>query len=122
MSSVHVGSGPSGGSGSPSSSSSAVELARENGLEKVIFVTDCLSLIQRLNSSVMDRSPVGILVGGIKVMATSFTSVSYTHVKRHLNEAAHRLAKSCFSFSSSEVFISVPDCIQGLCVLMLFNQ
>jgi hypothetical protein len=95
----------------------AVTLAREVGCEKVIFASDCLSLVQRIISSSMDRSSVGILVSGIKDVSKSFTSVSFTHVKRHLNEAAHILAKSCFSVSSSEVFYYVPDCIRGtLCI------
>jgi hypothetical protein len=56
-------------------------------------------------------------VSGIKEVSKSFTSVSFTHVKRHLNEAAYMLAKSCFSVSSSEVFYSVLDCIRGtMCI------
>jgi hypothetical protein len=56
-------------------------------------------------------------VSGIKEVLKSFTSVSFTHIKHHPNEAAHILAKSCFSVSSSEVFYSVPDCIRGtLCI------
>jgi hypothetical protein len=60
----------------------AVLLARDEGFDKVIFVTDCLSLVQRLNATVIDRSSVGILVSGIKAIATSFASVSFIHVKR----------------------------------------
>lgn len=86
----------------------SVSLALDEGYDKVIFASDCLSLIQRLNSEMMDRSPVGI-----KAMTTLFSSVSFTHVSRSLNVAAHTLPKSCISFSSSEVFYSVPDCIRG---------
>jgi hypothetical protein len=43
--------------------------------------------------------------------------VSVIHVKRPLNEAAHILAKTCFSSPSSEVFYSVPECIRGtICI------
>ena len=98
----------------------AVQLAQEEGYEKVVFTSDCLSLIQRLKSGVMDSSPAGILVSGIKEMTTSFTSVSFTHVSRFLNVAAHILAKSCISCSSPEVFYSVPDCIRGtICIDMM---
>jgi hypothetical protein len=73
--------------------------------------------IQRLNSDVLDRSPAGILVSGIKATTTSFSSVSFIHVSRSLNVAAHILAKSCNICHSSEVFHSVPDCIRGtLCI------
>jgi hypothetical protein len=86
----------------------AVSLARDEGFDKVIFASKCLSLVHRLNSSVVDRSSVGLLVDGIKSMTSSFTSVSFIHVKHNLNEAAHILAKSCGTFTSSVVFYSVP--------------
>jgi hypothetical protein len=77
----------------------------------------CLSLVQRIQSSAPDRSLVGMLVEDIKDRAKSFTSVSFIHVKRSLNEAANVLAKSCISFTSSEIFHTVPDCIRGtLCI------
>jgi hypothetical protein len=60
----------------------AVLLARDEGFDKVIFATDCLPLAQRLNATVTDRSSVGLLVSGIKAIATSFTSVPYIHVKQ----------------------------------------
>jgi ribonuclease HI len=95
----------------------AVSLARDEGFDKVIFASDCLSLVHRLNSQVVDRSSVGLLVDGIKSMTSSFTSVSFIHVKRNLNEAAHILAKSCGTITSSGVFYSVPDCIRRtLCI------
>ena len=89
----------------------AVMLAKEEGFQNAIFASDCLSLIQRLNSTVMDISPVGILVSGIKNLTKAFTTTSFVHVRRSLNESAHVLAKSCFNVSSSEVFRSAPDCI-----------
>jgi hypothetical protein len=56
-------------------------------------------------------------VDGIKSMTNSFTSVSFIHVKRNLNEAAHILAKSCGTFTSSGGFYSVLDFIRGtLCI------
>ena len=94
-----------------------MEFARDEGHGKVIFSSDCLSLIQRINSSTVDRSSVGLLVAGIKLLVRGFTSVSFCHVKRGLNEAAHILAKSCVSANSSCVFNYVPDCIRGtLCI------
>jgi hypothetical protein len=95
----------------------AVLLARDRGLDKAIFASDCLSLVQRMDSSTRDRSSVGILVDDIKHLVKDFNSVSFFHVRRELNVAAHVLAKSCFNSSLSEVFLSVPDCIrQTLCI------
>jgi hypothetical protein len=62
----------------------------------------------------MDRSSVGLVVAGIKQLVSGFTSVSFCHVKRVLNEAAHVLAKSCQDVNSSFISYSVPDCIRGL--------
>jgi hypothetical protein len=95
----------------------AVELAQAEGWNSVIFASDCLSLVQRLNAAVMDRSAVGLVVSTIKVLVSGFTSVSFRHVKRDLNKAVHILAKSCIDLNSSCVFHSVPDCIRGtLCI------
>jgi ribonuclease HI len=73
----------------------AVLITRDRGFSKAIFVTDCLSLIQRLNSTVHDRSQVGVLVKDIKLMAADLSVASFRHVKRSLNEAAHILARPC---------------------------
>ena len=95
---------------------SVVIFARDEGYDKVVFVSDCLSLVQRLNSPEFDRSTVGTLVANIKQLVASFSSTSFCHVKRSLNEAAHFLAKSSSVFSTC-VFHSVPDCIRGTCCI-----
>jgi hypothetical protein len=81
----------------------AVQLAQEEGFPKVIFASDCLSLVQRVRSSSVDRLPVGVLVADIKSLAKSFTSVSFIHVKHCLNEAARSASRELY-------------------VLMLFNK
>jgi hypothetical protein len=43
-----------------------VILAHEEGIDRVLFAFDCLSLVQRINSLSMDMSFVGILVAQIK--------------------------------------------------------
>jgi ribonuclease HI len=73
----------------------AMEIANEKGFVNVIFASDCLSVIQRLNKPRTDRSDVGLVLKDIKVLAEGFSSVSFKHVRRSLNEAAHLLARSC---------------------------
>ncbi|XBH77885.1 hypothetical protein VPH35_104270 [Triticum aestivum] len=93
-----------------------VLLAHDVQVSDVIFASDCLSLVQRINSPMSDCSSVGVVVADIKSMSESFSSVSFKHVRRHLNVPAHVLAKSCMNYSSLCVFHSVPDCIrQTLC-------
>jgi hypothetical protein len=90
----------------------AVLLAHDEQVSDVIFASDCLSLVRRINSSVSDRSSIGAVVAEIKSMSEGFSSVSFKHVRRLLNVPAHVLAKSCFISSSMCVFYSVPDCIR----------
>jgi hypothetical protein len=91
----------------------AVEFALEEGVCNAVFESDCLSLISRINSGMEDRSSVGIIVVGIKHLVKDFTSVSFRHVRRALNEAAHLLAKSCVNVNSSFIFHSVSEFLRG---------
>jgi ribonuclease HI len=50
----------------------ALNFARDEGFSKVALVSDCLSLIQRIQSNEWDRSGVGVVVAYIKNLATSF--------------------------------------------------
>ena len=68
--------------------------------------------MQRLNSSVKDRSSIGAVVADIKFMTRDFNSVQFKHVRRHLNVVAHVLAKSCINSSGLCVFHSAPECIR----------
>ena len=94
----------------------AVYLAHDGHFSDVIFASDCLPLVQRLNSSVHDRSSIGSVVADIKYATSVFGSVIFKHVRRHLNVAAHLLAKSCMNSIGLSVFHSAPDCIwETLC-------
>ncbi|XP_051190008.1 uncharacterized protein [Lolium perenne] len=55
----------------------AVMIACDKGFNKVIFVSDCLSLIQRLNSPAPDRSEVGSVVKDIKTLVARFSTASF---------------------------------------------
>jgi hypothetical protein len=51
----------------------AVIVAGERGYDKVIFASDCLSLIQRILSPEPDRSLVGAVVADIKLKRRCFS-------------------------------------------------
>jgi ribonuclease HI len=94
----------------------AVSLAGEEGFDKVMVVSDCLSLVQRLNSSELDRSIVGVVTQEINFLRSSFSSFTVNHVRRQCNESAHILARLAEQFISSVFRNCVPDCIrQTLC-------
>jgi ribonuclease HI len=94
----------------------AMSLADEEGFRKLLVVSDCLSVIHRINSVMPDRSPVGVVIQDIKALANNFSDISFSHVYRQGNEAAHILARSGEGFSSIVFKNFAPDCIrQTLC-------
>jgi hypothetical protein len=92
----------------------AVALTRHEGFQMAIFVLDCLSVIQRVNSPSADRSTGGAMIADINIMADSFSSGSFNHVS---NAAAHILARSCESYGDSILHNITPKCIrEALCL------
>jgi ribonuclease HI len=91
----------------------AVSVLRELGFHKCVLESDCLSMIQRINSSVQDRSLVGIVVHDIKVLAKGFISCSFKHVNRSLNVAAHILARASRRDVCNFSFHVIPDLIRA---------
>jgi hypothetical protein len=62
----------------------ALLITRDKGFQKIILMSDCLSLIQRILSPGMDRLVVGTVVGDIKSLATEFSTVSFKHIGRKI--------------------------------------
>jgi hypothetical protein len=63
---------------------------------------------------------VGVVVSEIKSMMASFASVSFKHVRRTYNEAAHILARSCDVSSLGFISVSAPVSIRKtLCIDVL---
>jgi hypothetical protein len=94
----------------------ALSLAGSEDFNKLIVASDCLSLVQRVNSSEVDRSQVGVVVQDIKAIASGFFSVSFTHIYRQCNVAAYTLARSAEQFVSVLFRNSILDCIrQTIC-------
>jgi ribonuclease HI len=52
----------------------AMTLAREEGYDKIILSTDCLSMVHRINSFTLDRSFQGVVIQDIKKEAEMFNS------------------------------------------------
>jgi hypothetical protein len=70
-----------------------------------------------VNSKIEDRSSVGNVVANIKFSRADFSSLSFRHVHRSLNGAAHTLARTCDTCSSDSLFDFAPDCIrETLCI------
>jgi hypothetical protein len=85
-----------------------VTVAKDHNYDKVFFVSDCLSLIQRLLSSKPNRSPVGAMFKDIKLQVASFASATFHHLRHSLDEAAHILARTCDVTSLGFISNSAP--------------
>jgi hypothetical protein len=95
----------------------AMQIASDRAFHNVIFVSDCLSLVQRSLSAERDRSMVGVVVSDIKRLLRGFASAAIKHTKRSCNEAAHILARSCDLSSQGFISLSAPVSIRKtLCI------
>jgi hypothetical protein len=66
---------------------SAVTLAHDEGLNKVLLGLDCLSFIQRI------QSLVSVVVEDIKTLTASLSYVKFQRVSRLCNSSAHTMAR-----------------------------
>ncbi|EEE66057.1 hypothetical protein OsJ_22054 [Oryza sativa Japonica Group] len=71
----------------------ALRTAMEEGHQKIVLASDCLAIIQKIQSGARDRSMVGALVSDINFLAAGFLDCSFIHVNRVTNAAAHLLAQ-----------------------------
>jgi ribonuclease HI len=72
----------------------ALTVSKERGFTKIVLVSDCLSLIQRISSTARDRSFLGTVIGDIKALKTDFQSCLFRFSSRKTNVVAHKLARS----------------------------
>ena len=85
--------------------------------EGIILASDCLTVIQRINSLVMDRSLCGPMIQDIKHLRTSFSTSSIFHVRREQNVSAHLLARSCNQLGCRVWRGVAPECIrESICM------
>jgi hypothetical protein len=77
-----------------------------------VLVSNCLSLIQRISSTRMDRSLLGSVIKDIKSLAADFQSCAFKFASRKLNVVAHKLARSAKSLVCN-IFVGVtPELIR----------
>jgi hypothetical protein len=95
----------------------AVSLARDEGLDRFILVSDCLSFIQQIKAPERDRSLIGVVIEDIKTLVPSLSSVTFRHVSCLCNNSAHVLARRAKQFGSVYFRDYVLDCIPDkLCI------
>ena len=80
----------------------------------MILESDCLKLVQAMDTVDEDNSGFGIVVEDIRQLMTSLVSSYFAHVYRESNSAAHKIAKFALNAGVSYRWIgSVPNELQG---------
>lgn len=76
-----------------------MSFAAELGFRSAILEGDYLGLIQALKSEEHSLAPTGLLIEDVKMLASSYIRLSYSHIKRNGNRVAHSLAKYALRIS-----------------------
>ena len=88
----------------------AMELALEIGLNKGVLEGDSLILMNALKTNSHSLAQFGHIIKDIQFLASQFSIISFSHVKRHCNTVAHLIARQTLSFSSLQVWMEdVPS-------------
>ena len=66
----------------------------------IVFETDCITMIQKLNSQEKDLTTMGLLVSDINSLCSSFNFCSFKYQPRTCNKVAHVLVQLSFSCNS----------------------
>jgi hypothetical protein len=101
---------------------SALSWANEEGLKDIVVATDCLSAVQRINSTERDRSCCGPVILDIKKLVSSFNKCTVRFVSRVQNFAAHYLARSS-EFACKSVWRGMPpeSIRETICIDSMFR-
>ncbi|KAK4390485.1 hypothetical protein Sango_2111800 [Sesamum angolense] len=75
----------------------AVDLGVEQDWRNCLIEGDCILVIQKLLVAKEDASAIGPIISDILRLSHFFDSLSYAHVKRTANSAAHYLVKAAFT-------------------------
>ncbi|XP_048503165.1 uncharacterized protein LOC125498893 [Beta vulgaris subsp. vulgaris] len=70
-----------------------LKLGKRYGLQEIIVESDCQVVIHRLSKSALFLSDLDLVLHDIFSLCSSFSSLSWSHVKRDENFVAHHLAK-----------------------------
>ncbi|GLT69088.1 hypothetical protein SLA2020_412670 [Shorea laevis] len=93
----------------------AVTFSRDLGFPKVMLEGDALVIVQALQSPLCNFSSYGHLIEEARSHLNSLHSWRINHVRRHLNGAAHRLAKVALTLTEDQIHVAeVPQCISEI--------
>ena len=81
----------------------ALKLALETGFQQITLEGDSQILISALVNNTHSLSSFGHILKDIQVLASCFSKINYSHVRRHCNTVAHSLARRAISLSQLQV-------------------
>jgi len=82
-----------------------LSFAFELGFRSAILEGDSLGLIQALKSEEHCLSQMGLLIEDMKVLASNFLRLLYSHIKRNGNRVAHSLARNALCILNFQVWM-----------------
>jgi hypothetical protein len=91
----------------------AVVYAKNLNFQHAIIASDCLSVVNKIKSPMLDRSIVGPIVQDIKNLVKG-TPFSFIYIPRGCNEAAHVIARLANQCSGSAWCNVAPESIQAI--------
>ena len=71
----------------------ALALAEDLGMTRVILEGDSLVIINALREEEQILSPIGLLLEDVRMLSISFQKLLYSHTKREGNSVAHNLTR-----------------------------
>ena len=90
----------------------ALALAEDLGMTRVILEGDSLVIIKALREEEQFLSPIGLLLEDVRMLSLSFKKLLYSHTKREGNSVAHNLTRYTNSIPDFLVWMEdVPSCI-----------
>ena len=92
-------------------------MAVDFGLSNTLFESDCLKLVNAVNSQEIDDSGFGVWVEDIKASLLVLPGSSFAHVHTEANVVAHKLARFGTHLGTGySWFGDTPPALQGLLV------
>ncbi|KAJ8750394.1 hypothetical protein K2173_014309 [Erythroxylum novogranatense] len=78
-----------------------------------VVYTDSQVLVQALSSSKVDFSAYGLIIQNCKLLLDARPNIEVKWITRHLNRAAHSLARGSIRFSRYVIWETIPDVISS---------
>lgn len=85
----------------------ALQLAVENGVQKIYLELDSQQAVTLLNQQVTPRNNLGLIIDDVKLLLSRFSFWSCNHIRRKGNKLAHYMAKLGVASTQQIIFDSI---------------